>query len=375
MKIGIDARFVGPQGTGLGKYTEKLIENLQEIDKENNYCIFLTQENWQYLKLKNPNFKKILADIKWYSLEEQLKMAGIFNAQNLDLLHVPHFNVPILYRKKFVVTIHDLIHHNFSQESTTTRNPLVFKVKRAAYKLNISHAVKKSAHIVTPSNFVKEDIIKTFDVPEEKISVIYEAAEEEYFSAKKAPFKLLQKYKINEPFVIYVGNSYPHKNLNNLLKAVKSLDIRYLPEIKLVIVSSRDVFSKRLELTIKELGLEKYVTLTGYISAKELAAIFKRSLAYVFPSLSEGFGIPGLNAMAAQIPLVCSNIPTLKEIYKYAGYYFNPNDVEQIKGKLREVIIKPQLAKYLIQKGSIRVKQFSWTKMAKDTLLVYKNLG
>src|SRR3989344_1907559 len=163
MKIGIDARFVGPQGTGLGKYTEKLIGNLQEIDHINSYFIFLKKDNWSYLKFPKSNFQKVLADVAWYSAAEQIKMPGIYNSQDLDILHVPHFNVPILYRKKFIVTIHDLIHHHFSQESTTTRNQLLFKAKRVAYRLVIAFAVKRSQKIIVPSNFVKKEIVENFN--------------------------------------------------------------------------------------------------------------------------------------------------------------------------------------------------------------------
>ena len=131
MKIGIDARFVGPQGTGLGKYTEKLIISLGKIDNKNQYIIFLGKNNWDYLKLKN-NFKKVLSDIPWYSILEQIKLPSIFKKQDLDLLHVTHFNVPIAYHGKFIVTIHDLIHHQFSESASTTKNPIVFKIKRFA---------------------------------------------------------------------------------------------------------------------------------------------------------------------------------------------------------------------------------------------------
>jgi len=166
MKIGIDARFVGPQGTGLGKYTEKLIENLEKIDTRNQFYIFLRQSNWSFLKLTGGNFTKVLADVPWYSLEEQIKMAGIYKSKHLDLLHVPHFNVPILYNLVFIVTIHDLIHHKFSQESTTTKNPFIFKIKRFAYKRIITHAVTKSKKIFVPSNYVKEEIINNFNLIE-----------------------------------------------------------------------------------------------------------------------------------------------------------------------------------------------------------------
>ena len=130
MKIGIDARFVGPEGTGIGKYTEKLIENLQKIDTKNQYAIFLKESNWNYLKNLSKNFRKVLADVSWYSLEEQIRMPTIYSREKFDLLHVPHFNVPILYRGKFIVTIHDLIRQQFSETSATTRNALTFRIKK-----------------------------------------------------------------------------------------------------------------------------------------------------------------------------------------------------------------------------------------------------
>src|SRR3990167_6930230 len=133
MRIGIDARFIGPEGTGLGVYTQNLIENLQKIDRKNQYSIFLKESNWQYLKITNKNFSKVLADVPWYSFLQQIKMPSIYASQKLDILHIPHFNVPILYRGKFVVTIHDLIHKHFNQNSTSTKNPLIHKLKRAAF--------------------------------------------------------------------------------------------------------------------------------------------------------------------------------------------------------------------------------------------------
>lgn len=374
MKIGIDARFIGPEGTGLGKYTEKLIENLQTIDNKNVYFIFLKKTNWHSLKLQNQNFKKVLADVNWYSLEEQLKMPSIFNSQSLDLLHVPHFNAPILYRKKFIVTIHDLIHHNFTQESTTTLNPFIYKIKRSAYKIIIGRAVKKSIKIITPSHHVREELISTFKVNKEKINVISEAAEEEYFTIPKETNvkSVLQKYNIQKPYLIYIGNAYPHKNLEKLFEAIKI--VNKTNKINLVVVTARNIFSKRLEVQISKKNLIKNIQVTPYIQSGELNTIIRNSQAYIFPSLSEGFGIPGLNAMAAGVPVLVSRIPTLQEIYQDAAIYFDPKKPADIAEKVNYLLKSSKLNEELIKKGHIQVQKYSWQKMAQETLKVYESI-
>src|SRR3990167_8732868 len=259
LRIGIDARFAGPEGTGLGKYTEKLILNLAKIDKKNEYSIFLRRKNWDFFKLPQ-NFKKIPADIKWYSSEEQLKLSGIFSKEKLDLLHVPHFNVPVLYTGKFVVTIHDLIHHQFYEQSASTKNFLLFKIKRAAYKTIIYSAVRRASKIIVPSHFVKKQVVETFKINPDRMEVTYEAAEEEYFgkisNSKIQISNLLKKYNIKSPYIIYVGNAYPHKNLERLLDAFKILITHYSTLItNLVIVCPRDVFSERLNPEIAKRDL------------------------------------------------------------------------------------------------------------------------
>jgi len=395
MKVGIDARFIGAQGTGLGKYTEKLIQNLQKIDQTNQYCIFLKEENWDYQKLSK-NFKKVLADVNWYTLKEQIKLPAIYKKENLDVLHVPHFNVPVFYRGKFVVTIHDLIHHQFSETTATTRNPLIFKGKRLAYRQVIGHAISKSKKIITPSKYIRSQIIEQYKVPENKIAVTYEAAEEEYFAPSRHPEligpkpriagqgphgtvysgSVLKKYQIKKPFLIYVGNAYPHKNLDNLLTAFSFIAFDFakqnLSTLSLIIVCARDIFAKRLEEKIKSLGLQNRVILTGYIGANELPLIFKSAEAYVFPTLSEGFGIPGLNALASQLPLVCSNIPVLKEIYGQTATYYNPQDPADIAKKIKGVLSDSKTRTDLVKKGNEQVKKYSWSKMAKQTLDIYE---
>ena len=377
MRIGIDARFIGPEGTGLGVYTQNLVENLQDLDKKNQYIVFLNQSNWELLRLKSENFTKALADVPWYSLSEQIKMPAIFAKENLDLLHIPHFNVPIMYGGKFVVTIHDLIHKHF-KKSATTRNPALFKLKRLAFAKVLNQAIKNSSKIITPSNFVKEDIVKNYKVEESKIIVTYEAAESEYFYQ---PSTVNCQPSTN--YLLYVGNAYPHKNLNRMLDAIRLLTLNSkllaLSEVegstlKLILVCPRDVFAKRLEQEIKSRNLQKNVELKGYLQATDLKALFQMARAYVFPSLSEGFGIPALNAMAAGVPVVCSQIPTFKEVYAGAALYFDPNNPADIAKKINQVLTSGKTRSKLIENGFKQAQKYSWHKMAQDTLKVYESV-
>src|SRR3989344_3296790 len=377
MKIGIDARFVGPEGTGIGKYTEKLIENLQKIDTKNQYAIFLKESNWNYLKNLSKNFRKVLADVSWYSLEEQIRMPTIYSREKFDLLHVPHFNVPILYRGKFIVTIHDLIHQQFSETSATTRNALTFRIKKLGYKKIIKHAVSKSQGIITPSKFVKDQVVTTFTINPAKITVTYEAAEQEYFQNGKP------ETKSQKPILLYVGNAYPHKNLEKLLDAFeivlkftfrqKTRSKRAIKNLKLILVCPRDVFWQKLNDQIKTRNLKSKVALFGYLDPKELTKLFKKASAYISPSLSEGFGIPGLNAMASNIPLICSDIPTFSEIYGDASLYFDPVSAKDIAEKIKKLLTNTKTRSDLVKNGREQVKKYSWQKMAQQTLQIYES--
>jgi len=175
MRIGIDARFYGPSGgKGIGRYTQQLITNLERIDHENEYFIFLRQENFDLYQPKNKKFHKILADYKWYSFKEQIYFPFKLYKLRLDLVHFLHFNVPLFYFKKFIVTIHDLIHRKSSLESSTL-SWLAFYFKKLAYSTVIKSAIKKSNKIITVSNFSKKEIIKYYRVKSNKIFVTYES--------------------------------------------------------------------------------------------------------------------------------------------------------------------------------------------------------
>ncbi|MDO8261209.1 MAG: glycosyltransferase family 1 protein, partial [Candidatus Magasanikbacteria bacterium] len=184
---------------------------------------------------------------------------------------------------------------------------------------------------------------------------------------------LLKKYQIAKPYLIYVGNAYPHKNLETLFAAIKIINKK--TKLNLVVVTARNVFSKRLEVQIAKNNLEKNVQITPYIQSDELNSILRNSEAYVFPSLSEGFGIPGLNAMAAGVPVLASNIPTLQEIYQDAAIYFEPKNPTDIADKIINLLKSSKTKDDLIKKGFTQVKKYSWQKMAEETLKVYQSVN
>ncbi len=366
MKIGIDARFAGPGGTGIGKYTEKLILNLAKIDRNNQYVLFLNKNNWDFFKIDQKNFKKSLADVTWYSLKEQLLLSTLFNKEKVDLLHIPHFNVPLLYRGNFIVTIHDLIHHHFKEQAVSSKNPILFNIKRLGYKFVINHAIRNSLKIITPSNFVKKELIYYFKLNSAKVTVTHEAAEEEYFSTEATG-----KNKIRNS-ILFVGNIYPHKNISNLLEAMSILKNRK-KAAKLIIVCPRNIFFQRLLSEINKKDLEGTVEIINYLPTRELVPLFNKITAYVFPSYSEGFGIPGLNAMAAKIPVLASDIPVLKEIYGHAAIYFDPNSAIEIAEKIDKILNDAKTRKEMVEKGNQQVNKYSWGQMAEETLKVYES--
>jgi glycosyltransferase involved in cell wall biosynthesis len=368
MRIGIDARFFGPTAKGLGRYVEKLVENLETIDQgsKNEYIIFLRKENWDAYHPKNLNFKKVLANYPWYSLTEQIMMPIVIWQNKIDLMHFPHFNIPIFCPTKFIVTIHDLIALEFSRnKKTTTLAPLLYKIKCFCLLLILKIGLWRAKKIITVSKCIKNKIVNYFKISPEKIIVVYEGCD---FGPKDYLKKdLLSKLGIVKPYLLYVGNAYPHKNLENLIEVVGKLNL----DCQLVLVGRKDFFYNRLEKEIANRDIAKKIIFAGQVSDEELTILYQNARVYVFPSLSEGFGLPGLEAMSCGLPVVASNSSCLPEIYGSAAVYFNPKNILDMKEKIEEVFTQEEIRQKLIKLGYEQVKKYSWKKCAEATLNVY----
>lgn len=367
MKIGIDVRLWGQ--TGVGRYIRNLIANLQKIDNINRYVVFARNEDIQSIKsqISNPKWEIVSANIKWHSVEEQLKFTKILDKQNLDLVHFPYFSVPVFYNKPFVLTIHDLIIHHFPTGKASTLFPLFYYLKFHSYKFIIYNGARKAKKIITPSISTKEEVMDHLGINEDKIVVTYEAVDERISKSKKIK-GLPQKY------FLYIGNAYPHKNLEKFIEAFSDFQSE-IKDVSLVLVGSNDYFYSRLKKRIQNLKLEEKVIIKANISDEELSFLYKEAISLVMPALMEGFGLPVLEAMSQKCLVTCSDIPSFREIARENAVYFNPNDKTDIKNKLKYVYErqKSEEFKTIIEEGFILSNKFSWKKMATETLKVYES--
>lgn len=396
-RIGIDARFFGPRQKGLGRYVQKLVEELEQLlsrspsagpgnnfllpkpgpqpeSKAYEFIIFLRRENWSEYQPTNPNFKKVLADYKWYSWSEQIFLPWKIWQEKIDLMHFPHFNLPIFCPTKFIVTIHDLVLKKFPTRRASALGPLCYWLKNLAYRLVIWLAIKRAKKIIAVSNYTKEDILRYFKVKPEKIEVIYEAGLEVKMSNTRCPTPNkcpMLKFKISKPYLLYVGNAYPHKNLERLILAFQRLIENYQMNYQLVLVGQIDYFYKRLQ---KNISSFQKIIFTDFVSDQELDNLYRNAALYVFPSLGEGFGLPPLEAMARRLPVVCSQATCLPEILGPAAVYFNPLDINEIAEKIKLVLEDKSLQEDLIKKGLEQIKKYNWSKMAKETLETYQTV-
>ena len=269
-----------------------------------------------------------------------------------------------------MVTIHDLILLHFPTVRSTTLNPCLYKIKFWIYKKVIKRALAKSEKIITVSNFTKGDILKEFPfIKEEKIFVTYEAAENFcFFSHKRAP-EILSKYGIMKPYLIYIGNAYPHKNLERLVLAFKKIRGDF-PEINLVLVGKEDYFYKRLEDFVKKEKIQGII-FSGFVPDEELDLALREARIYVWPSLYEGFGLPPLEAMSKGTPVVSSKHPCMEEVLEESAQYFNGKNVDDIYKKIVSLLKNNELRESFIKKGYQQSKKYSWIQMAQKTLEIY----
>lgn len=356
--IAIDARELRSSS---GRYVERLIHYLQTIDEQNTYTILLTSKDFDGWQPAAPNFRKLRCDHKEFTFDEQVGFLRQLNELKPDLVHFAFPQQPALYRGRTVTTVHDLTTLRFYNPD---KNRTVFVIKQKIFGFVIKRAVRRAAAVLAPSEFTKTDLLAYAKIPADKVTVTLEAADP--ITDPPSPLPDLQ----NKQFIMYLGRPTPHKNLERLIEAFRQLQVDR-PALHLVLAGKKDANYERIEAAAKARGINNLV-FTGFISEGELRWLYENCAAYVFPSLAEGFGLPGLEAMVHGAPVVSSNASCLPEIYGDAAHYFDPNDVPAMAAAIGEVLDDEQLRQALIGRGRGRAARFSWRRMAEQTLEVYR---
>lgn len=355
--IVIDARIIN---SSTGRYVQKLIEYLEKLDKTNRYSILVPKKDVNFYKPKNINFKIIVADFKNYSLEEQVQFKKFLDNLSADLVHFCMPQQPVLYKGKKVTTIHDL---TLLKTYNSDKNLLIYRFKQFIGYFVFKYVIKNSNQIIVPSNFTKSEVIKFDKSAKGKINLTYESADVGLGSLKKYehPFK---------KFILYVGQQSDYKNIKRLGDAHQLLLEKY-PDLGLILVGKKNASTKINE---KYFTNKKYknIIFTDFLPDSQKDWLYSKAEAYVFPSLMEGFGLPGLEAMGYGTPVISSKETCLPEIYGDAAIYFNPYDIKDMSNKISEVLENETLRKKMITKGHVQFKKYSWEKMARETLEIYK---
>lgn len=371
MRIGIDARMYSSGFTGIGRYVFELIKYLGEIDQENEYFCFLNAPEFEKFYSPAKNISPLPVKASHYSAAEQTNFLRKLNRTKCDLVHFTHFNTPLLYRGKTVVTIHDLTLSFFPGKKMTSL------AHRLAYNLVLRRSVKHAKKIIAVSENTKNDLTQLLKTPEEKIQVVYNGVGKEFQPAKD--IKVIKKYladqyKITENYLLYTGVWRDHKNLVGLIEALEKLiNEKKFSGVLVITGKENPVYAPEIYKAIEESSLKNKVIFTGLVSDEDLVKLYQAAKVFVFPSFYEGFGLPPLEAMACGIPVATSETSSMPEVCgDKNALFFDPRNIEDMTEKIWEAWSDEGLRKKLSDRGVRRASEFSWKKMAEETLDVYK---
>lgn len=353
MRIGIDARFYGTLGKGLGRYTAELIRGLEALPSEYQFVVYLRPENaGEYVPTKS-NFQKVIVDLPWYGLREQLWWPWFLSSQELDLVHFPHFNVPILCPVPFVVTIHDLILLRHPTVEATTHTPIFYWAKHYAYRLVLAVALRRARAIITVSRFVADDLRRRFGFLTKPITVTHEAA---YQSAG-----IYTPRDTKKSGYMTLGNAYPHKNL-------EWLSDFFTPRSEtLTLVGKIDTFRARLQ---ERFSKQTNLKFPGELTDAEVGEALRSARALILPSLYEGFGLPVLETQVLGTPVLAHFDTALPEVGGMGVVYFQAA-IPMSLSRSMALLDRPEFVAWLTVRGEANAGQYSWGNLARTTYEVY----
>lgn len=370
MKIGIDSRgAILYRGTGIGTYTYQLIKNLNLIDKKNNYRFFWPGDEFKDLDISNDELFQSI-ESKKDKFWEEVHVPSRVEQEKIDIFHVPQNGIGLPKTKGClqVATVHDLIPYIYPETSSSGYLKVFLK--------EMPRIMEQSDMIITVSEYSKKDIQRYFNLPDEKITVIYEAPESIYQPIEKDKAKefVQQTYGIKSRYVLYIGGLSHRKNIKSLILAFWNI-LKDIPEdYKLVIVGKRERSFKKLSDLISTLNLEDKIIFTDFVKVPCMPYLYSAADLFVYPSLYEGFGLPPLEAMACGTPVITSNLTSIPEVTNNAAMLINPNDHVSLASAMEKALNSPKQLEQMSIDGLKQASKFSWESCARETLGVYEKL-
>ena len=365
MRIGIDLRIHYHQAAGISRYAVRLLTALAQVDNENEYLLLQHRKDRKQL-IQGPRFRRSTLFTPTHWRFEQWFLSQETRLHGLDLIHSPDFIPPLRNHIPAVITIHDLAFLLY---------PKFVTGESARYYGQVEDAVKRANRIIAVSRSTKQDIVKLLGAPEEKIDVIYEAADAFFRPIPRQQAQSILAEAGKRPpqrFILFVGTIEPRKNLKTLIQAYKILKDRYRHDVALVLAGATGWLADDVYALVETLGLEQDVHFWGRTANEHLLALYNLAMTLAHPAYYEGFGLPLLEAMACGAPVICSNVSSLPEVVGEAAILISPEEVEAWTAALHRVISDADLRREMGAKGVNRAKAFSWQKAARETLATYR---
>jgi glycosyltransferase involved in cell wall biosynthesis len=371
MKILFDAHLSENKITGIGRYINELLLELLKIDTKNEYIVLVHKKiNSEHplRKINSKNYIMVPVNFRGLSLKEHYEIKKFSKQFKPDIYHHPHFDLPFRINIPSVITIHDLKYILFPEFF-----PKMSFLKRRLIMELTANSIRNAGTIISVSESTKNDIVKIFNKYDKNIITIHHGYKNfEGITSSRNSFSdhEIDKYK---PYLFFVGERRPHKNIINLIKALILLHNRK-NKIKLIIVGKKYKNYTQPEKFIREMKLEGQVHLFDYVDDIFLKTLYLNAEMFIFPSLYEGFGFPILEAMSAGLPVIGSNISSIPEVVGDAGLLVDTTKPEYLASKIEAVLKDDKLSKELGKKSLRRSLDFSWKRCAIETLSVYEEL-
>jgi glycosyltransferase involved in cell wall biosynthesis len=374
VKVAIDIRRMTE--FGVGTYIRNVVRTLGRLDHTNEYHLIGFPQKIQEIGALPPNFREVPMTSPERSLGGYREFRAAVEHLHCDLVHFPNlFSLPRALPCPYVMTVHDMLEHMSRPASTGIWRSLYFQLTR--------RVLRGAERIFAVSNFTKSEIEKLFEIPSERIEVVYNAIDERFLHGHATPADrelIAKRYQVTYPFLLYAGRISPHKNVVRMIEAFSALKTELereqaYPDLKLIIIGDDLSGNPDLRRTVVRSGVQNDVRFLGFVPIDVLRIFYDEAKIFVFPSLYEGFGLPPLEAMAHGTPIVTSNVSSLPEVVGSAAVLVNPENVFEIMHALHRVLTDQALRARMKERGTQQVAKFSWEKSVARILNVYRQVA